>query len=194
MGNGQSLCAIKNNFFSNFLNDAIMLKNSIFSLIAISVLTLFSCDKIATIIVDRGIGVEVSVNAMSAGQTFSKDTTLVTAPIKLLLKEKGGSNVVLEILRNNGATLTIPDSSPWTFADIESVEVFLEGKSIGTLPPGATGKTMTLAVPANAENLATQYKNSDTLNIKVTMKAKNATTATKLTLTVTFHIEAAVAV
>ena len=168
-----------------------MLKQGIYTLLIFSLFTLFSCDKIATISVGRDLIVALDVNSLAAGQTFTKAIDLPTADIKQALQEKGGSKVQIEELMLQKVVLTIPDTASWTFADIESVNVLLEGKNVGTLPLAASGKTLTLNMDANQESLKSTFLSTSSFKVNFSIKAKKATTATKLMLAFTFNIDAA---
>jgi hypothetical protein len=168
-----------------------MLKQVFYSLLALSLITFLSCDKkIALISIGRDIAIAIEVNALSAGQTFNKSVDVPSADIKEALKQKGGSNIQLEELRVEKVTVTIPDTTAWTFANIESVSISIDGNSVGTLPAGSTGKTIVFTVPATFPDLKTNIPNGTPFNVNVVMKAKNATTATKLTMAFTFNIDA----
>lgn len=68
----------------------------------------------------------------------------------------------------------------FTFADIESATITANGQTIGTLPPGATGSTVTFSSPS-----VTDIKNSvllaSTINVVFTAKFKNAVPASTIT-------------
>jgi hypothetical protein len=168
-----------------------MLKKAFYSLLALSLIAFLSCDKkLALISIGRDITIAVEVNALSTGQTFNKTIDVPSADIKEALRTKGGSNIQLEKLIVEKVSVTIPDTTAWTFANIESVNVSIDGNSVGTLPAGSTGKTIVFAVPSTFPDLKTNISNGTPFNLNVVMKAKNATTAAKLTVVFTFNIDA----
>lgn len=172
------------------------MKNLSYILIITTLLILSSCDKIATYITGRDLSVTVDVNALGAGEKFEKTASLSTADIKQIIKEKGSSNIRLDNLQADSAKLIIPESTPWTFADVQTAEVFLDGVSLGALPSGATGKTVKLTLPPKPLDLKEKFLNSSTsaFEIKVNIVAKNAIAATKLTAVISFNMELAVLV
>lgn len=167
-----------------------MLKQAFYGLSALSFITFLSCSKIALISIGRDIVIAVGVNALSAGQTFSEPIDVPTIAIKEALKEKGGSSIQLEELKVDTVTLVIPDTTAWTFAAIESVDIGIEGKSVGPFPAGSTGKRLVFAVPADFPNLTTNISDGSPIKVNIIMKAKNATTATKLAVTFRLAIDA----
>lgn len=171
-----------------------MFKSISFCLLAAAALTLGSCAKIKSLVPDIAITPSLStgsiaVNAMTAGQTFTKEITVSTADVTAALAKAGGSASSVKKAVITGFDLTIDGAATWSFADVTSGEVFLDGTSIGTLPAGATTKTVALVIPANQADVKASFLKPTGFVLKLTMVAKNATTASTMTGTLKTKID-----
>jgi hypothetical protein len=163
-----------------------MFKTISFCLLAAAAITFSSCDKLKSVVPDLSITPNLStgsiaVNAMTAGQTFTKEITVSTTDVTAALTKAGGSTSLVKKVVITGFDLTLDGAATWSFADVTSGEAFMDGTSIGTLPTGATGKTVALAIPANQADVKASILKGTGFVLKLTMVAKNATTASTVT-------------
>ena len=158
----------------------------LFGLLAIVCLTLVSCEKLKDALPDVSITPNLStgnipVNALSAGATYSKDTTITATAVLDAIKNAGKSTTAVKTVVITTFELTIPTSVSWTFADVESAEVLINDVVVGTLPAGTTGKVATFAAPATQADVKAAILSATGFKLKYSIKAKNATTASLLT-------------
>ena len=171
-----------------------MFKTISLCLLAFAAITFISCDKLKSVVPDVVITPNLStgsiaVNAMTAGQTFTKEITVSTADVTAALTKASGSASSVKKAVITGFDLTIDGAATWSFADVTSGEMFLDGTSIGTLPAGATTKTVALVIPANQADLKASFVKPTGFVLKLTMVAKNATTASTITGTMKTKID-----
>lgn len=155
-------------------------------LLAIVCLTLASCDKLKSIVPDVVITPNVStgniaVNALKAAETYSKDTTITATAVTDAIKNSGQSTSAVKTIVVTSFELTIPASASWSFADVESAEVLINGVSVGTFPAGTTGKIAIFTPPATQTDVKSAILSASGFTIRYSIKAKNATTAALLT-------------
>jgi hypothetical protein len=169
-----------------------MFKTISFCLLA--ALTLNSCDKIKSIAPDVSITPSLStgtvdVNALAANATYTKEITIPTTAVTDALKSAGGSvsNVKKGVVTS--FELKIADAATWTFADVSAGEVAVDGTVIGTFVAGTTGKVATFAPPANQTDVKAAFLKATGFVLKLTMTAKNATTASQLSGTIKTKID-----
>ncbi len=169
-----------------------MLKNISYSIAIFALFTLLGCEKLGTFTIGRDLILDIDVNAVAAGETLNKEIEIPHKGIRESLEEKGKSNkVVLDKIVIKKAVLKLPDDSAWTFADIESVEVQVEGEIVGTYAGSSTiVRKIDVTSSAQKKNLKDIFLKTDSFKTVLKMKAKKATTAERLTLTITTNIEA----
>jgi hypothetical protein len=156
------------------------------SLLAIVCLTFTNCKKLASVLPDVTITPNLStgniaVNAMKAAETFTKDTSIVATAVTDAVKSSGQTTTAVKTVTITAFELTIPAGASWSFADVESGDVSIDGVIVGTFPAGTTGKTATFAPPATQSNIKASILSTSGFKLKYNMKAKNATTAALLT-------------
>jgi hypothetical protein len=162
-----------------------MSKKLLLGLLSIVCLTFANCKKIADAVPDLSITPNIAtgsigVNAMKAAETYTKDTTITAAAVTDAIKSSGRSTTSVKTITVTAFELTIPATATWSFADVESGEVLVDGVSVATFPAGATGKTITFAPPATQANIKASILSASGFKLKYNLKAKNATTATTL--------------
>jgi hypothetical protein len=156
------------------------------SLLAIVCLTFTNCAKIKSVLPDVTITPNlatgnIAVNAMKAAETYTKDTSIVATAVTDAIKSSGQTTANVKTITVTAFELTIPSTVSWTFADVESGDVSIDGVIVGTFPAGTMGKTATFAPPATQSDIKTSILSTSGFKLKYNMKAKNVTTAALLT-------------
>jgi hypothetical protein len=163
-----------------------MFKTISFCLLAAAAITFSSCDKLKSVVPDVTITPSIStgniaVNALKAAETYTKDTTITATAVTDAIKSSGQTTTAVKTITVTAFELTIPASASWSFADVESGDVQIDGVIVGAFPAGTTGKTATFAPPATQSDIKTSILSASGFKLKYNLKAKNATTATALT-------------
>jgi hypothetical protein len=158
----------------------------LFVLSAVVCLTFTNCAKIKSVLPDVTITPNIStgniaVNAMKAAETYAKDTTITATAVTDAIKSSGQTTTAVKTITVTAFELTIPSTVTWTFADVESGDVSIDGVVVGTFPAGTSGKTATFAPPATQANIKASILSATGFKLKYNMKVKNATTAASLT-------------
>lgn len=171
-----------------------MFRTISFCLLAASAIALSSCEKLKAVAPDVSITPNlvtsaIDVKALAANETYTKEITVTTTTVTDALKAAGGTTSLVKKAVATGFELKIADAATWTFADVASGEVALDGTVIGTFVPGTTGKTATFTPPANQVDLKASLLKATGFTTKVTLTTKNATTASQVTGTVKTKID-----
>lgn len=157
----------------------------LFGLLAIVCLTFTNCKKLTEAVPDLTVTANVAtgnlnVNALKAAETYTKDTAITAVAVTDAVKSSGRSTTAVKAITVTAFELTIPASASWTFADVESGEVLIDGVVVGTFTKGTTGKTATFAAPTTQPDIKASLLSASGFKLKYTIVAKNATTATAL--------------
>jgi hypothetical protein len=163
-----------------------MLKNSLLCLAAIAFITLTSCEKIKDAIADASVTATVNSNidvpaVTTAGASTSKEITVSNAAITDALTTAKVSTKQVKAISVTGCEVTIPASASFDFSAVESATMEVGGTVVGTMPTGATGKTVTFAAPANQADLKATFLAGSDFKVKFNGKMKTTTTAATLT-------------
>ncbi|MEO0059779.1 MAG: hypothetical protein RLZZ312_1426 [Bacteroidota bacterium] len=171
-----------------------MFKKISICLLAVVALSMGACKKIDVAVPDLSITPTlltgtVDVKALAANETYSKEITVATTAVTDGLKTAGGSAASVKKAVATSFELKIADAATWTFADVTSGEVAVDGTVIGTFVPGTTGKVATFKAPATQADLKASFLKSTGFVVKLTVTAKNATTASQVTGTLKTKID-----
>jgi hypothetical protein len=170
-----------------------MFKTISICLLAVA-LTMGACKKIDVVAPDLSISPTlltgtVDVKALAANETYTKEITVATTAVTDALKTAGGSSSSVKKAVATSFELKIADAATWTFADVTSGEVAVDGTVIGTFVPGTTGKVATFKPSTTQADLKASFLKSTGFIVKLTITTKNATTATQLTGTLKTKID-----
>jgi hypothetical protein len=163
-----------------------MFKTLSLCLVAAAAITFGGCKKIESILPDITITPSLStgvinVKALAAKETYTKEITVATTSITDAIKTAGSTSASMKTAVATSFELKIADGAKWTFADVESGEVAVDGTVVGTFVPGTTGSVATFKVPASQGDLKAAFLKASGFIVKLTMTTKNATTASQVT-------------
>jgi hypothetical protein len=158
----------------------------LFVLSAVVCLTFANCAKIKSVLPDVTITPNIAtgniaVNALKAAEAYTKDTSITATAVTDAIKNAGQTTTAVKTITITAFELTIPAAASWSFADVESGDVSIDGVIVGSFPAGTTGKTATFAPPATQANIKASILSTSGFKVKYNLKAKNATTAASLT-------------
>lgn len=167
-----------------------MLKSIFYSILMISVLTTISCRRLGTLSIDRDLSVDFDINALAAGEAFNKSLPIPLDIIKQALNEQSTSNVQLEKLNLKSIKFSVADTSQFIFDNVESIQILLEGAEVASKTTGLQGKKLEIDAPTDQSDYKSAFLNASAFKSDIKFKAKNATKASKMYLSLKFHIEA----
>ena len=145
---------------------------------AVLLLSIANCSKIGQLCKDLpGFNFTIATNAVTTPGSGTY-TTSVTNTISTDLSKYGADVSKVNSLTILPIVVTI--NGGYTFADIESATITANGQTLGTLPAGATGTTVTFNTPSNTD-IKTNILLASTINLVITANFKKAVPASTLT-------------
>lgn len=152
---------------------------SFFLFSALLILSTISCKKLGELCKDLGgFSTTVTINAVLAPGSFTASKSFNNT-IAADLSAYGANVNNVNSLTVLPIVLTISSTAGYTFADIESASVSLNGQVVGTLPAGASGLSVTLTSPT-VTDIKANVLLASTVNAAFTANFKKAVGASTI--------------